>query len=330
MVMFMRKWKLYWIISDGEDDCFVVAKNSRSARAVEKYGCWFLNELEDFDVIRVMDVPDKYELMAKKRYCKINVNEDIDINTLNIWPDYATDWLLKKLGAEIRVVDNKKEFLIDDIVYAPGYVYPIGKRAMKELYEFDSDRKMDITDVSYEGIDEAIERMLGKAITTIHRIENYITESYIFGIGVERFSKYPIWEMTKLWKDKLTFGRLINLMEENFIINDDIKKSLQLFLTQRNKIAHGLTMDERFNIDTFWGKKEIVGYLALFLKNASLLEPAIESAYIFTIGLSFYIMKSSGDKFDKEQEKLMKKFEKDPNVQEKLNIFFGVFEFKEN
>lgn len=324
----MSKWKLYWVISDGEEDCFVVAKNSRSAIAVEKYGCWIFHNLEDFDVIRVMDIPDKYELIYKKREFKKRRKEFKDISEFNVWPDYATDCLLKKLGAEIRYIDDKKEVLIDDIVYAPGYVYPIGKRAMKELYEFDNDRKMDITNISYEGVDEVIERMLGKAITTIHRIENYITESYIFGIGVERFSKYPIWEMTKLWKDKLTFGRLINLMEENFIINEDIKKSLQLFLTQRNKIAHGLTMDERFNIDTFWGKKEIVGYLALFLKNASLLEPAIESAYFFTVGFSFYIMKSSGDKFTKEQEKLMEKFEIDSYVQEKLNLFFDVFEFK--
>lgn len=324
----MSKWKLYWVISDGEEDCFVVAKNSRSAIAVEKYGCWIFHNFEDFDVIRVMDIPDKYELMAKKRYCKTNVNEDIDINNLNIWPDYATDWLLKKLGAEIRVVDNKKEFLIDDMVYALGYVYPVGKRAMKELYEFDSDRKMDITDVSYVGVDEAIERMLGKAITTIHRIENYITESFIFGIGVERFSKYSIWKMTKFWKDKLTFGRLINLMEENFVINEDIRNSLQLFLTQRNKIAHGLTTDERYNIETLWGKKEIVGYLAIFFKNASLLEPLIESAYIFTMGFSFYIMKTSGYKIDRYQLKFMEQFESDLVIREKLNLFFDVFEFK--
>ena len=38
-----------------------------------------------------------------------------------------------------------KEFLIDDMVYAPGYVYPIGKRMIKELYEFNSDRQMNIT-----------------------------------------------------------------------------------------------------------------------------------------------------------------------------------------
>jgi len=324
----MSKWKLYWVMSNGEEDCFVVARNSRSACAVDKYGCWFLNEIEDFDVIRVIDIPDKYELMAKKRYCKINKKEVDDINDLSIWPDYATDWLLKKLGADIRIIDNKKEFLIDDIVYAPGYVYPIGKKMVKELLEFDSDLKINISNINYDNLDEIIEMLLGRSIIAIHRIENYITESYIFGVGVERFSKYSILEMMKLWKEKFTFGKLLNLMEENFVINNDIKNSLQLFLTQRNKIAHGLTTDERYDINTIWGKKEIVGYLALFLKNACLLEPAVESAYTFSVGLSFYIMKNSGDKFSVEQETLMKQFEFDPLIIDKLNIFFSVFKFK--
>ena len=32
----MNKWKLYWVTSDGLEDCFVVAKNSRSAKRIEK------------------------------------------------------------------------------------------------------------------------------------------------------------------------------------------------------------------------------------------------------------------------------------------------------
>lgn len=324
----MSKWKLYWVISDGEEDCFVVAKNSRSAIAVEKYGCWIFHNLEDFDVIRVMDIPDKYELVYKKREFKKRRKEFNDISKFNIWPDYATDSLLKRLGAEIRYIDNKKEVLIDDVVYGLGYVYSVGKKMFKDLYEFNNKKKIDVSNISYEKIDDDIERLLGKAIITIHRIENYITESFIFGVGVERFSKYSIWEMTKFWKEKLTFGRLINLMEENFIINEDIKNSLQLFLTQRNKIAHGLITDERYNIETLWGKKEIVGYLAIFFKNASLLEPVIKSAYIFTIGVSFYIMRTSGYKIDRNQLKFMEKFESDPVIQEKLSLFFDVFEFK--
>ena len=32
----MTKWKLYRVASDGLEDCFVVAKNSRSAKKIEK------------------------------------------------------------------------------------------------------------------------------------------------------------------------------------------------------------------------------------------------------------------------------------------------------
>ena len=37
----MTKWKLYWVAFDGFEDCFVVAKNLRSAREIEK-------EINDF------------------------------------------------------------------------------------------------------------------------------------------------------------------------------------------------------------------------------------------------------------------------------------------
>lgn len=55
----MSKWKLYWVASDGLEDCFVVAKNSRSARRIEKE----MNGFEDEDIVvtRIMDIPDEYE-----------------------------------------------------------------------------------------------------------------------------------------------------------------------------------------------------------------------------------------------------------------------------
>ena len=60
----MNKWKLYWVASDGLEDCFVVAKNSRSAAKIEKD----MNGFEDdyLTVTRVMDIPDKYEDIANK------------------------------------------------------------------------------------------------------------------------------------------------------------------------------------------------------------------------------------------------------------------------
>lgn len=62
----MSKWKLYWVASDGFEDCFVVAKNSRSAARIEKDTNGF--EDEDLEVTRIMDVPDRYEEVANKKF----------------------------------------------------------------------------------------------------------------------------------------------------------------------------------------------------------------------------------------------------------------------
>ena len=62
----MSKWKLYWVASGRLEDCFVIAKNSRSARRVEKE----MNGFEDEDIVvtRIMDIPDEYEEIANKKF----------------------------------------------------------------------------------------------------------------------------------------------------------------------------------------------------------------------------------------------------------------------
>ena len=117
-------WKLYWVEVPWEktDDCFVVAKNSRSARSVE-YKQWG----EGYDEISaeyVLDIPDHIEKKAVERHKEIlqkRINDphaDDDIRILknkfleissieDIWPDwadhrpaYGEHWLLNELGAE--------------------------------------------------------------------------------------------------------------------------------------------------------------------------------------------------------------------------------------
>lgn len=285
----MSKWKLYWVASDGDEDCFVVAKNSHSARRIEKEMNGFNDD--DLSVTRVMDVPDEYEIIADKKFrewsLENNCNTHLNIDELTAWPYYAEDWLLEKLGVDYRYIDDHKEFLINDIVYAPGNIYPIGLKVLKELYELDNEQILDTANVSYEGLDETIDRMLGQCMIIIHRIEDYITDSFIFAIGNKDYSNYTI---RKHWKEKLTFGKLINLMKYRFELDGDFENALQLFLMQRNKIAHGLTKDERFDIDTLWGKKELAGFLALFIRNAFAIEPIIQSAYIASIGLRYSLI----------------------------------------
>lgn len=277
----MTKWKLYWVASDGYEDCFVVAKNSRSAKRIEKEMNGF--EDDDLTVTRVIDVPDKYEKIANEKFRKWSIknkyNQHLDINSLDAWPYYAEDWLLKNLGAEFRFIDGEKQTLIDDIVFAPNKMYPIGLKAMKGIYELTGEKTLNISNVTYEGIEKVIESMLGYSLTLIHDIENDITNSFIFAVDNEKYKDFSIEEVTRYWKRKLTFGRLIELMEYKYDIDPDVRMSLELFLVQRNKIAHGLTKDERYDIETSWGPKELVGYLCTFIENAALLKNIRSSLY---------------------------------------------------
>lgn len=326
----MSKWKLYWVASDGYEDCFVIAKNFRSAKRVEKDMNGF--EDEDLSVTKVKDIPDKYEQIANKKFrewsIKNNVNTHLDLNTLSAWPYYAEDWLLKKLGAEFRYIDNQKETLIDDIVYAPNKVYPVGFKALKEIYELAHEEKIDITNVSYEDMEEALNNIMGEALKMIHRIENYITNSFIFAVGNKKYNNYKINELSKLWKSKFTFGKLIQLMKEQFDINEDVENSLELFLYQRNRIAHGLTKEERYDIDTIWGQKELASFFALFMANTVPLEKIVKSAHTASISLGYYLMENQFKINDRKLKNYFKEFRDDPYIQEELSIFVTSFHMK--
>ena len=142
----MNKWKLYWVASDGVEDCFVVAKNSRSAARIEKEMNGFGND--DLSVTRIMDIPDKYEEIANRKFRqwskKNHLNSQLDSKHLKAWPYYAEEWLLKELGAEYRVIEGKKEILINDIVITSSNIYPVGLKAMQEISRLFDKKSIDI------------------------------------------------------------------------------------------------------------------------------------------------------------------------------------------
>ncbi|MEA4849272.1 MAG: hypothetical protein VB106_18725 [Clostridiaceae bacterium] len=198
----MSKWKLYWVASDGLEDCLVVAKNSRSARRIEKE----MNGFEDEDIIvtRIMNIPDEYEEVANKKFRvwskKQKCNERLNIDTLIAWPYYAEEWLLIELGAEYRTIEGERQILINDTVITPNHIYSVGLKAMKELSELTGEKFIDISNVSYEGMRKTIDYMLGVCMTTIHRIEDHITSSFIFAVGNKKYDNYTIDEATKFWE----------------------------------------------------------------------------------------------------------------------------------
>lgn len=120
-------WNLYWVESDGTEDCFVVARNSRSACRVEIDMNGF--DPEDVRAIKIMRIPPEVQIAyVKKRNHK--------------WPWYIYGKaFFERIGAQFRTVDGKQEMLLDDVVYAVADYVPcsitkertIGRKAVSDL-----------------------------------------------------------------------------------------------------------------------------------------------------------------------------------------------------
>lgn len=129
-ISYAERWSLYWLSSDGEEDCFVVARNTRSAAKVDEDYCGF--EHGYVAASKVCSIPaDVASRWIKKRKKEWHLFE---------LPWYADNWVLKQLGAQFRERDNLHETLIDDVVYTQSNDGPIPPRLIgrKHLLELQS------------------------------------------------------------------------------------------------------------------------------------------------------------------------------------------------
>jgi hypothetical protein len=173
------QWNLYWVESDGIEDCFVVARNSRSACRVEIEENGFdVGDVRATKIMRIsQDVGATYRTKRNRK-----------------WPGYVYGKeLFEKLGAQFRTVDGKQEMLLDDVVYAVEDDHApcsisrertIGKRAVLELraepeianYEYHDEDKWD-------GPTNHLITALGICLATCQQIEHYIASSFLLGIS---------------------------------------------------------------------------------------------------------------------------------------------------
>jgi hypothetical protein len=115
----MAKWKLYWVTTPAPiENCFVVAKNARSAAKVEETCDGFASG--DCQAELIMSIPEGLEREANRRYKK-ELKQDGHIqrnNNLSPWPGFAHDWLLAKLGAETKIQNRKTVIFIKGRAYS--------------------------------------------------------------------------------------------------------------------------------------------------------------------------------------------------------------------
>lgn len=285
-------WNLYWASSDGDEDCFIVARNSRSAQRVDVEYCGF--ESGDVLATRVKAIPKEILLKWEGHRAKERHRHPL--------PWYADKWLLSRLGASFREREHLWETLIDDVVYTnalDGPVRPrvIGRRYLTEFRAVKAFQRYGHED-RYSQPQMTLFTILGICIARAQEIEHLIAHSFVFGVSAEseRRKSQTISELIKSWKRK-TLGQMLRTIELNWDIEPTVHASLQLFLQMRNELVHGLTTSEQYDIHTSWGQDETMGILTLFELISRPLREAFQASLYASIDIgNNHLLKNEPDK----------------------------------
>jgi len=177
--------------------------------------------------------------------------------------------LLKRLGAVFRERADLSETLIDDVVYtnspnAPVPPRTIGRRFITEFKAVKAFQRYGHED-RYSQSQMTLFILLGICVARVQEIEHLIAHSFILGAIVksERRRNKTIAELTQSWKRK-TLGQMLKTIEQGWKIEPTVHASLQMFLSMRNQLVHGLATSEQYSIHTAWGQDETIGFLMLF------------------------------------------------------------------
>lgn len=311
MVKKLRKaagWNLYWVYSDGYEDCFVVARNIRSAIKLEREMNGF--EHDEVGAMHVCRIP---EFLAKRKLAKYT-KDGIT------WPWYGWDDLLRDLGAEFREVDGREEVMLDYTVYCRGSPpRTIGKRFLKLFRQEDAFNNCGDED-TFSSNQQILFTLLGVCIARCQEIENYIAHSFILATASKDKNKFStISELTRAWKRR-TMGQLIRTIEESYDLDPIFKSSLEQFLKWRNQLAHEITIHPQYDINTVWGQDEMIAFLSFFEILSRAVRKAFRACYLASIDFgNHYLLESPNPKI---------KFNK--KEREEISLFSHFFILKES
>jgi hypothetical protein len=273
-----KGWSLYWVYSDGLEDCFVVARNVRSAIKVDREMNGF--EPGQIGATKVCSIPESVARWQQRR---------LEREGGSAWPWYARDSLLKKLGAQFRERDGLEEVLIEDVVYAAGQpARTIGKRFLDEFRGDPSIAAYGEED-RYSGRQIILCNLLGICVARCHQIESYISDSFILAVSAKEKDRYKtIDELRNAWRKK-TLGQLVRTIEESYDLEPLFKQALDWFVQHRNRLIHGLTTDLQFDIESAWGQDEIIAFLVLFEMMSRLVRKAFRACFLCSMDLGIHV-----------------------------------------
>ena len=273
-------FSLYWIIADGAEDCFVVARNSRSALLLEANYSGF--DPAELSAVRVKPIkPRQLSAWLKRR------RSGSEAPNL---PWYADRWLLTKLGARFRERGAIEETLIDSVVYSQGGEHPIDPRTIGTAFlaALERDKTLRyLPDDVFSQQELQLYTIVGVCLARCHEIEFLISHSFVLGGMSKRHREKndTIGAVVAAWK-RMTLGQMLRTSEEAWDIDPILHLALKEFAKMRNLLAHGLTLDEQYGIDDPWGRDELVRFLALFEIASRLMREVFRGSFYTSLTLS--------------------------------------------
>lgn len=115
----MANWKLFWVESNGYENCFIVAENSQSAKRIErKRNGFHALDLNAFSVLEISEALEKKADKKFREWSEINAPQQASRSDLHQWPWYADQWLLHELGAKFRNQNHEEQIVLNNKIYS--------------------------------------------------------------------------------------------------------------------------------------------------------------------------------------------------------------------
>ena len=302
------RWNLYWVAYNGEEDCFVVARNWRSAISLDASYCRY--SPEHASAAKVISRPSS---KAKSFYKRISSE-----NKIFAVPRHADNQLIGSWGGEQRESEVGLETKFDDLVFtteAAETIYPreIGGRFLKNLHDFDLYKQFG-EEGTYDRGKRILFELMRACLSRQQEIEHFLAHSFVFAVSDPQKHKYrTITDWVDGWKKK-TFGRMIRDIEHSFTMDEEMKLALHSFKDMRNLFVHGITMTGKYHIDDPWGRDELIAYLARFEFISRAVRKAFKASYYASIDFGNEYLLEADNKVP------LRKKEK-----EELHIFYRSF-----
>lgn len=264
-------WKLYWVYSDGAEDCFVVARTRRSAINVECHSNGF--DPAHVGAVLACHIPAGIAKRTRASLKKEKIR----------WPSYARDNLLRELGADFRVIEGRPEIYLNGTVYCPGERHRIIGTHFIDAFRRNKRISHQWEEDTLTERQQALYTLLGVCVARCQEIEDYIAESFILATSAKDKIHYKtIGDLIQGWKRK-TLGQLIRIIEESYDLEPTFKVMLEWFLRSRNRLVHGLTTHPQYNVHTNWGQDEMVTFLTLFEMRSRVIRKAFRASCLCSI-----------------------------------------------